>query len=231
MNNNQIIKAIYYGLNSGHEDYFQMASESIFDGPEYFMTISIARAIKEKLGNQKGYVTLEYPIDNIIEKNDHKKLIRARLLKSKKKGPKKVDILLWGKDGKYGYPRVVVEVKSHVDYGSIDGSPIARDNKRRGTDLRHDVCRISKMLSVDENGSLKLGVIAFYGCWETKTNVTATEEKLRTKIELLDEKIRKDHWNECVSNLYPQKLAYKHETREDYSYLWTSGCIILKRNR
>ncbi len=231
MEKESLIKSIHCGLNNGYEKYLKMSGgESIFCGPEYFMATSIAYALNDNLEEFGCYVTLEYPLKNMIEKSDHKELNKSLLLKAKKKAHKKVDILLWKKAEEA--PFAIIEVKSHIAYGSYAEEPISENGKRCGNDLRHDICRMSELLAADSYNNLQFGIVAFYAYYDFLDNKKDIESHIKTKIKKLELSVKDDEWNlyrrnSNIEYLHPNK--YKEEKEYGNSYLWTAGSILIKK--
>lgn len=103
---------------------------AVYSGVEAFVSVKIAEQIHQDLyDSQKLFVTLEYPIRRIMENAEQQ--FRGRKPRRLNDNGR-VDVVVWDK---YNYPKVLIEVKRHLRWGSLvdDADRISLMMKRYGT--------------------------------------------------------------------------------------------------
>ena len=141
-----IISKTLDGFRTAHSEYHQWSNGWwIVDGPEYFITTSIARKIAG-IRDYQLWVTMEHSIRNTLEEAGGLKRGRPS---SRHQLSGRFDIVVWQKNDQ---PRCAIEVKNRVTGFS---------------DLRSDVERLSEGLL--QKNTFQCGLVAFCcGAW-TKT--------------------------------------------------------------
>ena len=105
-----VLDGVQEGIVEAYASYMEMSGLTLYDAPEYFLTVAIAKKIKS-LGN--CWVTLEDNVHSTLGHANSKYIGRPRA-GIRRNG--RFDIVLWLKKG---LPRAIIEVK-HPLYQPID---------------------------------------------------------------------------------------------------------------
>jgi hypothetical protein len=193
-----VIAALLKGVVEAHKAYEAWSDEWLWQAPEYFTTVFIARELG-KLKSAK-YVTLENSAKAAIE--DARARGRGRL-HSELRAKGRFDILLWWGNGT---PRAPIEVKSQVlNIGKISS----------------DVKRISQAVTRKKSdSSIAFGAVVFYSSCN-KDGTFAASERLQKSLDNILRDAKKLVADACHISMKSSQI------NEVADSAWVAAALIL----